>query len=360
MLSSSFPSYWSVRPFEPAGYGIGNYWGTAEELDEMVLRCSEAGVSVIANIVLNHFTWERGNSSLGNPINSPDTGDFPSVPYTKENFHEARGLHKVRTEDPYVQQKIVEYLTTLLELGIAGFRVDLAWAMESEDLRTIFNQLPDIVMGGRPFIVHEIYYHDPDLVEFGRMISNQARFLITNAIRPNHTGTTYLNLGGKNMLWHEGWGKPGGHSLDHYVSWVDNHNTGGEGDKFLFYGDTPEQRLHYKLGISYMLASDFAVKRMFSTFFAHYHNLHLPAQRGLCGSETDYYGDPGVGDDTYVCQHRWSVFRAMVTFANHVQEEPAEMIHRLTDAIVFSRGNKGLFAMGPGLELIGELEPGEF
>merc|ERR1712018_590946 len=114
------------------------------------------------------------------------------------------------------------------------------------------------------------------------------------------------------MLWHEGWVVN-----DHYVSYIDNHNGGGLGDKLLFYGDTPEQRLHYKLGISYMLASDFAVKRMFSTFFANYHNLHLPGRLHgelQCGSETDFYGDPGVGDnlDLFVCQHRWPVFRAMV------------------------------------------------
>ena len=62
-----------IAPFGPVGYGIGNFWGSIEDLEETVLRCSEVGVTVLANVVLNHFFFDFGDtrSSLGNRIHHP-------------------------------------------------------------------------------------------------------------------------------------------------------------------------------------------------------------------------------------------------------------------------------------------------
>ena len=123
----------------------------------------------------------------------------------------------------------------------------------------------------------------------------------------------------------------------------------------LYFGDTEEERLEYKLGIAFMLASDFGVKRIFSTFFSRWRpfdhpdwDFPDPNLPFACGSETDFYTDTSL-ENTYVCQHRWEVVRAMVTFANHVQGASVEMIRSTPDAISFSRGRKGFFAMGSGL-----------
>ena len=63
--------YMDILPFEPAGYGIGNFWGSSEDLEDLVVRCNDVGVTVIANIVLNHFTRHGSKSSLGHPIHKP-------------------------------------------------------------------------------------------------------------------------------------------------------------------------------------------------------------------------------------------------------------------------------------------------
>ena len=122
-------------PFEPAGYGIGNFFGSSDDFEEMVIRCRAAGVGVIVNIVLNHFTRHGGQSSLGNPIHKPGPMDFPAVPYNASNFHQCDNKiesswnvnctgygYDVKTESPECQEKIVEYLTTLIEYGVVGFR----------------------------------------------------------------------------------------------------------------------------------------------------------------------------------------------------------------------------------------------
>ena len=108
------------------------------------------------------------------------------------------------------------------------------------------------------------------------------------------------------------------------------------------------------------LASNFGVKRLYSTFFmGGQHIFPDPNVPVSCGSESTYIHSNGA--NTFVCQHRWRVVQAMVTFANHVQDTPAEQVWSRqsseeephTDAIVFSRGSRGLFAMGPGLEILG-------
>ena len=145
---------------------------------------------------------------------------------------------------------------------------------------------------------------------------------------------------------------------DESVVYIDNHNTGQYDKGYLYFGYNETERLQYKMGMAWILASDFGVKRLYSTFYFHYgqHMFPNPNAPLTCGTESNYLKG---NNDTFVC--RWRVVQAMVTFANHVQDTPAEQVcsrqsseeEPHTDAIVFSRGSRGLFAMGPGLEILG-------
>ena len=314
-------------------------------------------------------------------IPNPGPMDFPDVPFTVDDFHpecesgnvwynettlkECTGYgYDVKTESVRVQQKIVEHLSLLLQIGVSGFRVDVAFAMWDHDLKTIFDQLPDIAIGGRPFIVHELYNNKPSwtYTEFGRGIEATYGQRLTKAIRKDKNLEL---LGSGSGLWKPQDDHPNQFSSEDAVAFLDNHNTNF--DNILYFGDTEEERLEYKLGIAFMLASDFGVKRTFSTFFGSGHpfddgvygsGVHFPDPREpfICGSEDDFFNSSLR--NTYVCQHRWSIFRAMVTFANHVQDAPVEKIRSKSDAIAFSRGDAGFFAMGMGLEELAFNHPG--
>ena len=69
--------------------------------------------------------------------------EYPSIPYFPSDFHCKKtiilpkdgndfnyqrllGLVDLNTEKEYVQQKIADYITSMLSLGISGFRVDAA------------------------------------------------------------------------------------------------------------------------------------------------------------------------------------------------------------------------------------------
>ena len=234
--------------------------------------------------------------------------------------------------------------------------------MLAEDLLTIFDQVPDTIHGDRPFIVHEMYCSHKacdDFIQFGRAIQERVASHITNAIRNENFRLLGTHGDG---LWDPTQDDSNAWTSDESVAFIDNHNSGnGQNDKrYLYYGNNEEARLQYKMGMAWMLASDFGVKRLLSTFYFHFdhHRFPDPNVPLTCGSESNYLKG---NNDTFVCQHRWRVVQAMVTFANHVQDTPAERVWSRqsseeephTDAIVFSRGSRGLFAMGPGLEILG-------
>ena len=232
--------------------------------------------------------------------------------------------------------------------------------MLAEDLLTIFDQVPDTIHGDRPFIVHEMYCSHKkcdDFIQFGRAIQERVASHITNAIRNENFRLLGTHGDG---LWNPTQDNSNEWTSDESVAYIDNHNTGQYDKGYLYYGNNETERLQYKMGLAWMLASDFGVKRLYSTFFmGGQHIFPDPNLPVSCGSESTYIHSNGA--NTFVCQHRWRVVRAMVTFANHVQDTPAERVWSRqsseeephTDAIVFSRGSRGMFAMGPGLEILG-------
>lgn len=62
----------------------------------------------------------------------------------------------------YVRQKIVEFLNHLVDLGVAGFRVDAAKHMWPSDLEAIYGSVKDLstdhgfASGTRPFFYQEV------------------------------------------------------------------------------------------------------------------------------------------------------------------------------------------------------------
>ena len=55
-----------------------------------------------------------------------------------------------------MRQKQAAFLNHLLDLGVAGFRVDAAKHMWPQDLAAIQGSLKDTLFGGKPFFLHEV------------------------------------------------------------------------------------------------------------------------------------------------------------------------------------------------------------
>ena len=160
----------------------------------MVNKCNNAGVMVVADLVINHMSG-HGSSGTGTGGSSFNGGslDYPGVPFSSWDFHqpyceinnyqnvdEVRNCYLVALNDldggkDYVRGKIADYINDMINIGVKGFRVDASKHMWPGDLEAIQGRL-----SGDPFVFHEVNF-----TRFGR---NNLNFhfdrLLTMAVNP--------------------------------------------------------------------------------------------------------------------------------------------------------------------------------
>lgn len=188
--------WWFI--YQPVSYRLHSRMGTKKQLKNMINTCRKFGVRVYADAVINHMAgngndmyadhrnqdggscthWGPKAGSAGSPWwttgwqyeNNIYTGirpglEFPSVPYTASDFHCERalnswtdgkilnfgwltGLTDLNSEKNYVRQRIADYLTELLSIGISGLRIDAAKHISPTNLASIFKILKENLGGG--------------------------------------------------------------------------------------------------------------------------------------------------------------------------------------------------------------------
>jgi alpha-amylase len=184
--------------YQPVSYRLSSRIGRRDQLRKVIVSCRSKGVPVYADAVVNHMTgngndafpshrnqnggscsqWGAKNSTDGSPYythghafeKSPDSKEkpgleFPAVPFGPEDFHCERpirswvspfdlnygwlvGLTDLNTEKEYVQQRIADYFTDLLSIGVSGFRIDAAKHISPLSLAQIFKRLKINLGGG--------------------------------------------------------------------------------------------------------------------------------------------------------------------------------------------------------------------
>lgn len=187
--------------YQPVSYRLQGRMGTRDDLRKMIASCRSHGVRVYADAVVNHMSGggndanpyhrnpNAGCSKFGNKTSSlpgghspyytqsfvyttgdagkPPSQEFPAVPYGPQDFHCERalnswtdpvnlnagwlsGLTDLNTERENVQERIADYMTDLIGIGISGFRIDAAKHMKPDDLVAIFSKFRRNVGGKLP------------------------------------------------------------------------------------------------------------------------------------------------------------------------------------------------------------------
>lgn len=178
-----FPWYLA---YQPLGYNVGNRLGSEDDFKYMVKTCQSAGVEVIVDVVLNHGAYGnmKDYSAFGIQVQGSwssadraqdyagyNAGDFhdnvclqviggsPGYQYNVFNQHNCRAANLIdlATEKPKVQERIAGFLNKLLSFGVAGFRLDLATYMPTQDWRAIFAKLNRNYKNQAPYIGQESY-----------------------------------------------------------------------------------------------------------------------------------------------------------------------------------------------------------
>ncbi len=354
---------WWVR-YQPVSYQLISRSGNRAEFIDMVQRCKSAGVDVYVDAVINHMTGsERSEGTAGTLFRHylyPDLDGTRSRTFSFNNFHhcgrngnddianygdawevqncELLNLADLDTGSPYVQARIAAYLTDLLDIGVAGFRLDAAKHVSSGDIGGILALLPE-----QPYIFQEVIDRGGEPISARDYLANGD---VTEFNYGSKLSDTFLN--GK-LAWLESFGESWDllPSADAVV-FVDNHDNQrghGGGGPILTHRDGPL----YRLADIFMLAWPYGYPRVMSSYAWDGVNDRMGPPSDSQGHTNDIYvdGQPDCFGDQpgqdWICEHRWPGIAGMVGFHNATARNFA-----MTDwwsngeqQIAFGRGDAG-------------------
>lgn len=371
--------------YQPVSYELTrSRSGTQVEFEDMVKTCwKDHGVKIYVDAVINHMAAGHGDGSIpdGRPyteashyyLYTDSSGN--EVFYKSNHFHPEcpidwdqsfvpadeiqkcwvadGGLPDLRTEDGAndVKPHIVHYLNRLIDMGVAGFRIDAAKHMHPHDIISIVSNLHDLrsdsgwfASGSRPFIYQEVIYGDRQGVQPGQYDNSvngkalnvtELRYgnKLGEKFRHNEPGTVSDFLKHDFPIASSGWDM-----LDslYAVVFVDNHdNQRGHGSGHFFGpGDNDIGGIltHfydgglYNLANVFMLAWPYGTPKVMSSYdwdrdvrrdgdkFRDFNDGAGPPS-GESGKTKDVDCSEG-----WVCEHRWTSIAGMVGFNNYAQD----------------------------------------
>ncbi|KAG7308847.1 hypothetical protein JYU34_006103 [Plutella xylostella] len=351
---------WYER-YQVMSYKLKTRSGDEEQFLDMTRRCNAVGVRIYADVVVNHMTGDNPEH-VGTAGSEADFSEhsYPGVPYTREHFHhpfcgignynnatevrdcELVGLKDLNQTEEYVRDKIVEFFNHLINLGVAGLRVDAAKHMWPQDLSEIYKRLHNLNTEfgfppeARPYIYQEVIYYGnepikPDeYTKLGDVTEFRVGTELTRVFRGQNALKWLVN-------WGEGWGLS---PSDTALTFVDNHDTQRDSDVLTF-----REHRAYKGAIAFMLAHPYGEPRVMSSYYFSNKERGPPSdnQENIISPIINY--DNTCAGNGWLCEHRWRQIYQMVAFRNQVRGTGVEnWWDNGHNQIAFSRGDKGFIA----------------
>nr|BAM74656.1 alpha-amylase [Haliotis discus hannai] len=371
--------------YQPVSYKLQTRSGSEQDLKDMVSRCNKAGVRIYADTVINHMTGV-GGTGQGTAGSSYDANQlkYPGVPYGPTDFNdnsnchtgdmqihnynnpeEVRncrlvGLADLKAGKDYVRSEIEGYLNHLVDIGIAGFRVDAAKHMWPGDLTAIFGSVKNLrsdVFGGgkKPFVFQEVIDMGGEPIKGDQYLGSGR---VTNFIFGAKLAQVFRKQNAMKYLsnWGSAWGML---KSDDSVVFIDNHDNqrghGGGGGVLTHFEPRP-----YKLATAFMLAHPYGFPRVMSSYNFNQANTDQgPPQNGDMSTKPVTINGMVCGNG-WTCEHRWRQMYNMVAFRNIAGYSGLSNWWSGSDyQIAFSRGNKALIAFNlEGYDLSKSLNTG--
>jgi alpha-amylase len=342
-------SEWWTR-YQPVSYKLESRGGTREEFADMVQRCRKAGVDIYGDAIVNHMSY----AGTGTGVAGSEFSEYTyTVPYSFEDFHhcgrydddvirnyqdrweiqncELSKLTDLDTGKPEVQEKIAAYLNDLLDLGVAGFRIDAAKHMSPEDIAGIVQRLD-----GEPHIYQEVIDRGGEPIKGSDYIGNGlvSEFKFGMAVFDAFDGRELSGI--SDLASREGF-----LPSEKAVVFIDNHDIqrGHAGASHVL---TYKNGRLYELANVFMLAWPYGNPMVMSSY---------RFENGDQGPPSSHPIDAGSGecDDAWVCEHRLPAIAGMVGFRNATDGAAVTYWQVLSDsAIAFGRGDQGFVVINVG------------
>nr|ADP89000.1 alpha-amylase [Hermetia illucens] len=346
--------------YQPISYKLVTRSGNEQQFANMVKRCNAVGVRIYVDVVFNHMSADSSNpvGTAGTQAN-PLAKSFPGVPYSSTDFHtscaiqsyqdanqirncELVGLKDLDQSNSWVRDRIVDFLNHLVDLGVAGFRVDAAKHMWPSDLKVIYDRINNLntahgfAANSRPFIVQEVIDLGGEAVS---KLEYNGMGAVTEFKFSQEIGGCFR--GNNALKWLVNWGPAWGllPSSDALV-FVDNHDNQRDGGQILTY-KTPK---NYKMATAFTLAHPYGITRIMSSFAFSDKDQAPPSADGQNILSPSINADGTCGNG-WVCEHRWRQMYNMVGFKNAVSGTGLnDWWDNGNNQIAFCRGGSGFIA----------------
>ncbi len=308
-------SEWWAR-YQPVSYVLQSRGGSRSEFIDMVQRCDAVGVDIYVDAVINHMAAGSGTGTAGNTFGNKS---YPT--YSPQDFHstcaindygdrwqvqncELVGLADLNTADNYVQTTLAGYLNDLVNIGVAGFRLDASKHMAATDIEGILQRV-----NGDPLIFQEVIDQGGEAVSASEYFGNG---LVTEFKYSVEIGNTFRN---GSLAWLSNFGEAWGFMPSYQaVVFVDNHDNqrghGGGGNVITF-----EDGRLYDLANVFMLAWPYGYPKVMSSF-----DFHGDTDAGPPGVPVHNNGNLECFGSNWKCEHRWSYIAGGVDFRNNTAD----------------------------------------
>jgi len=304
---------WWTR-YQPVSYRLDSRGGTRAQFVDMVQRCNAAGVSIYADLVINHTASYGSGSSTGVAGTPWSTRSHPMYSYndyhvspicTISNYQDAgnvqncdlSGLPDLNTGSSYVQQTLANYINDLTAVGVKGFRVDAGKHMSPGDFSGIRNR-----MSGAPFIFLEVIDLGGEAVTASQYfgLGSVTEFKYSAKIGEQFKVGQLKNL----STFGESWGFM---SSAKAVVFTDNHDNqrghGAGGANILTHKDGSL----YTLSNVFLLGWPYGYPQVMSSYSFSNTDAGPPGSAVHNGSSVNCFGE-------WQCEHRWREIANMVRF----------------------------------------------
>lgn len=346
--------------YQPVSYKLDSKLGTEAEFKTMIATCNAAGVEIIADSVVNHTTGADQGEGTGVAGSKYDgEGNFPAIPYTKENFHDCTknigdytnadevqncrltSLQDLDTSQEYVQDKLADYMNRLLDLGVYGFRVDAVKHIATADVAAIKAKLAE--KSGRN--ADDIFFEQEVIGNASEAAEIQPSNYVANGKVSEFNFTNHLSVAfaGDITDASKGLAKVGGDgwvSSDKAAVWVTNWDT--ERGSAITY----KKGSKYLLANAFMLAYDYGQPHIYSGYYFDNSDDGAPGATETSVPDMECPTDGSMTSGTWQCAERWTAIRGMIGFHNAVNGTDVTNWKAYdTNVLGFGRGDVGYLAL---------------
>ena len=317
---------WWAR-YQPVSYQLESRSGTRQEFISMVNTCQQHGVDIYVDAIINHMADQVGVGVNGSTFNRASLS-YPTYSSNDFNFcnpaniqgsdysnnawrvrHcQLSGLPDLNQGSPYVRGQIQAYLQDLVNIGVAGFRVDAAKHMNVADINAIF--------GG----VNGDYYVFLEVIDPGGQSIGSGEYTpyfdVTEFKYSQKIGETFAS---GQLSWLSNFGEAWGFmGTTDAVVFVDNHdNQRGHG---MAADVTHRSGALYDLANVYMLAWPYGYPKVMSSYeWGGVNDSQGPPHDGQGNTKSVYNNDGTLNcfANEWKCEHRWLPIANMVAFRNY-------------------------------------------